>query len=227
MKKRACFICGTDTDIGKSIITAGLLRCMPEARAIKVVQTGSALIDQNVYQQAAPRSEVKTLKHFQLAASPHLAAKLESLVLNLDDLYLAIEAEVARPGLTLLETSGGICTPLNFEETFLDLMAGLDYPVVLVAANKVGAINQALLSIAALRQKQLIIAGLIFTQARHDLNPLIAADNADMIQHLGKLPVLASIPYIPSLQNPAPPDEAWDELASYLRNATKELLTDN
>ena len=163
--KKIFFICGTDTDVGKSIITAGLARCLPDARAVKVVQTGQRFTDQNIYRAARPEAGYHTMLHFALPASPHLAARQQGRTINLSALAEDI-MRLARPGqYTLLEGSGGIMTPLNGHETFLDLLKLLDVPVILVVNDKLGAISQALTALNAINSAGLVLAGLVFNHA--------------------------------------------------------------
>ena len=223
--KRACFICGTDTDVGKSLITAGLLKNLPQANALKLIQTGE-LFDQHLYARACPEAEVSTLEHFVFPAAPSLAARLENRCLEIDPLIESIEQRVRTAPLTLIETSGGVCVPINNNQTFLDLMARLSYPVVLVIKNTLGAINHALLSIMALRNRGLEIEGLIFTHTTRSTaaTETLLADNIESIQKLSGLPSLAVIPYIPGLQHGQGKISDWNRLAAHLQGAAQRLI---
>ncbi len=158
---RVICIVGTDTDVGKTIVTSGLLRALSaigiRAQAIKPVQTGCNNVagrrlssDAAIYTAASPGTNVHTLHAFSKPCSPHLAALHQKKVIHAktlaaDTLHYAHNANV-----TLVEGSGGLFVPINAEETFLDLFALLGAPVVLVVANRLGAINHALLSLEAL-----------------------------------------------------------------------------
>lgn len=232
MKPGAFFICGTDTEVGKSLVTAGLLKSLSRAGAVagvvKAVQTGPELHDQNIYARACPGAAAQTLLHFQCPASPHLAAAAENAVIDLGRLAEEIERAVAGQGLTLIEGSGGLCSPLTDEATFLDLMIRLGYPVVLVIKNSLGAINQALLSVSALKNSGLAVRGLIFTRVSPAQagEGLIQADNVKTIAHRTGLSVLADLPFLPALAGGRGSPPAWAELADHLAAAALELSND-
>jgi adenosylmethionine-8-amino-7-oxononanoate aminotransferase len=220
---KAYIICGTGTDVGKSVVCAGLLKNLPSAQAVKIIQTGEELFDQNLYTSACPQGRVKTISHFKLAASPHLAAGLENKAISLEPLAQKIRREAGGAELTLLEGSGGIMVPLSDSATFLDLMVRLDYPVILVIRNALGAINQTLLSLEVLKRAGLKIEGLIFTHPDADYKEtsLIAADNMRVIRQLSPAEVLAVVPHIPGLLKP---QKTWSRLAACLKKAAARLL---
>ena len=88
----------------------------------------------------------------------------------------------------MVEGAGGVLVPLNGVETMLDLMVRLDLPVVLVAADRLGAINQTLLTLAALRGRGLEVLGVVLTG-----EPF--ADNRAAIEVHGKVRILAQLPH--------------------------------
>lgn len=171
---RGCFITGTDTDAGKTTVTAALLRALHvlncPARAIKPVQTGCEpdaagrlrAPDALRYAEAAGIEDDmnQTLRSFLPACSPHLAAELAGT--PLDAASLAADCRAAcGEGVTLFEGAGGLFVPLNRHETMLDLMARLRMPVLLVAGNRLGCINHALLSLNALQDRGLSVIGMV------------------------------------------------------------------
>ena len=223
---RACFVCGTDTNVGKTLICGGILRNIPYAYGVKVIQTGVELIDQNIYSEAAKEADIKTLFHFPLAASPHLAAKQAGHSLNLQQIAQAVQTEVSQHELTLIEGSGGIMSPVTEEHTFLDLITLFDYPVLLVIKNTLGAINQALVSIDALQNRGIKILGLILTQTTALITKeqmLIAEDNAYFIASKSHLPVLANLPFIADFGESS---DHWEQIAKELSPVIARLLID-
>lgn len=173
---RGVFVTGTDTDAGKTVVTAALLRALlrrgVRARAVKPVQTGvpetGLAGDARLYMDAAGEwaaSSVSpvavTLERFRLPVSPHLAAAREGRRLTAADLASAVGDACRDGAFALVEGAGGAAVPLNDDESMLDLMAALDLPVLLVAANRLGAINHALLTLQALRARGLRVAGIV------------------------------------------------------------------
>lgn len=180
------FISGTGTDVGKSVATAALLRALRQAglpvQAVKPVQTGvedaAREGDAARYAQAVadmppgPLPPAATLHSFRLPASPHLAAAREGRELTVSGLRQDIETHwrtlmAAQTGdgpcAMLLEGAGGLRVPFNEQEDTLDLMAVLAAPVVIVARNELGALNQIRLTLDAVRDRGLVTAGLVLT----------------------------------------------------------------
>lgn len=227
MMSKAYFICGTGTDVGKSVVAAGLLKNMPAARAIKVVQTGGELFDQNLYADACPHGRSKTLRHFMLPASPHLAAKAENQSIDIVPLAREVREETSGADVTLLEGSGGIMVPLSATETFLDFMAALGYPVILVISNVLGAINHALLSLDALNRAGLHVAGVIFTHPDpgYAENHPVSIDNMEIIKKYSHIDIMGVVPHIPELSRKDGRKAAWDAVAASLKHAADRLAT--
>lgn len=169
-------ISGTDTDVGKTVITAALLRALRQqglpARAVKPVQTGVVCAAQEgdaaryadaVQDFPCEGREALTLRAYRLAASPHLAAREEGQELALEPLLHDIAA-LQEGTFLLLEGAGGLYVPLNADCCVLDMMARLNLPLIVVAANRLGVLNHCLLTVAAAQQRGLTVAALVLTE---------------------------------------------------------------
>lgn len=223
MTNYACFVCGTNTDVGKTIVCGGLLQNLPNAHILKVVQTGNELVDQNTYLEVVQQDRVKTLLHFPLASSPHLAAREVNYTLNLENIKNSVREEVNKHAFTLIEGSGGIMTPLSENETFLDLMSQLNYPVLLVVKNTLGAINQALLSLFALQSRGIQVFGIVMNQSEKftsDEELLIAKENICLIANKSGLPV-TTVPFFPQTIESK---EKWAQIAKSLEKVSGSLF---
>ena len=184
---RGVFVTGTDTGVGKTVVSACLARAWG-GDYWKPVQTGLAedISDTATVAVLAdlPRERVHSPVHtFDPPVSPHLAAEQAGVRIALTSKDLPASE---RP--IVVEGAGGALVPLNQDETMLDLMARLDLPVVLVAANRLGAINQTLLSIEAIRAQGLKLAGVVLTG-----EPF--GDNAAAIERHGRVRILAQLPH--------------------------------
>ena len=209
------FITGTDTDVGKTLTTAALLRAFLDAGrnavALKPVQTGcperdGQLIaeDPEVYARFAelhfPDGYPEACcRKFVPACSPHLAADMADETLDPDELAAGLEALGQGFDTVLVEGAGGAAVPLGNGWTMLDLMQRLDLPVIVVADNRLGVVNHALLTLEALRGHGLDVAGMVMTNT----TPMSAEDeglrrdNVKTIAKLGDVPILADIPHLP------------------------------
>lgn len=210
------FITGTDTDVGKTLTTAALLRAFLDAGrkavALKPVQTGcpeqdGSLVaeDPAVYARFArpyfPDGYPEACcRKFVPACSPHLAAEMAGQTLDVGDLAAGLETLAAGYDTVLVEGAGGAAVPLGNGRTMLDLMQRLDLPVIVVADNKLGAVNHALMTVEILRGRGLDVAGVIMTNTTPPTpeDALLRRDNTAAIAEMGDVPVLAEIPYLES-----------------------------
>ena len=210
------FITGTDTDVGKTLTTAALLRAFLDAGrkavALKPVQTGcpeqdGSLVaeDPAVYARFArpyfPDGYPEACcRKFVPACSPHLAAEMAGQTLNVGDLAAGLETLAAGYDTVLVEGAGGAAVPLGNGRTMLDLMQRLDLPVIVVADNRLGAVNHALMTVEILRGRGLDVAGVIMTNTTPPTpeDALLRRDNTAAIAEMGDVPVLAEIPYLES-----------------------------
>jgi adenosylmethionine-8-amino-7-oxononanoate aminotransferase len=242
----AFFITGTDTDAGKTTVTAGLLRafrlCGTPAYAIKPVQTGCIPSEQGTmleapdvrcWQKAGGQGEA--LQMFRVPCSPHLAAGLENSILSVKELAKKCCQTIRTEGVTLLEGAGGIYVPLNDHETMLDLMKALRLPVLLVVGNRLGCINHALLSLDALIFSGLDVVGMVLCRTTPDslsdagtevaAEKYILEDNERRLREEGKkrgIPLLGCIPYIEGYGQTA---ESWDTIAGHLVSTVRSMLS--
>lgn len=208
------FITGTDTDVGKTLATAALLRAFLDAGhqavALKPVQTGcpqqdGQLVaeDPAVYARFAepyfPNGYPEACcRKFVPACSPHLAAEMAGEALAPDDLADKVEALAQCYDTVLVEGAGGAAVPLGDGRTMLDLMQRLDLPVIVVADNRLGVVNHALMTVEVLRGHGLDVAGVVMTNTTPpaDDDENLRHDNVKTIAELGDVPILADIPHL-------------------------------
>lgn len=236
----AVVVSGTGTGVGKTVVTAALLRALRSAgvaaQAVKLVQTGvcaeeaysAAQADAPVYAAAVadlppvPALNPAAVLHcFSLPASPHLAAAREGASLQgtalIRDLQRHWDSLGDAADVLLLEGAGGLCVPLNEQEDMLDLITALELPVVLVGRNCLGALNHTLLSLAALRDRGLELFGLalISAQTASEDDAAVLADNPVLLRtRLARWGSAAPVLELPRLARLEKAD--WQILASTL-----------
>ena len=118
---------------------------------------------------------------FAYPASPHLAAGLENRIINPDTLTKATEILQERFDTVLLEGAGGFLVPLTPNLTSADYIAGRQYPVILVTSGRLGSINHTLLTIEAVRRRNLTLACLVFNQYP-DYDETISHDSLELFR---------------------------------------------
>ncbi len=194
---RGFFVTGTDTGIGKTIVSASLICALRDVEKIcywKPIQTGIEKDNdtETVKNLANLTDEEIFDKGFRLEKplSPHLSAKLANIEITVKKILRFIETD---ENFWIVEGAGGVFVPLNENELMIDLMKALNLPVLIVARSSLGTINHTLLTIEALRKNNLKIFGVI-------LNGELNKENRRAIEHFGKVKVLAEMPKFEKLE---------------------------
>lgn len=184
MTKKSFFITGIDTNIGKTIASAILTEAL-EADYWKPIQSGD-LRNSDSDKLRALISNARTIIHpnayaLKEAASPHYSAALENIKIDMSKVVLPTTNNHL-----VVEGAGGLLVPLNDNTLLIDWIEKLGIEVVLVIKNYLGSINHSLLSIEALKSRNISVRGLIF-------NGAINAPSEDYILAYSQLPFLGRI----------------------------------
>ena len=178
-------ICGTDTDVGKTVVSALVVQGLG-ATYWKPVQSGlEGGSDSGRLQALLQLPGTRLLPEayrLQTPVSPHWAAELEGI--TIDPARLALPAVA---GTLVVETAGGLLVPLRRDWLQIDQLAAWGLPVLLVARSGLGTLNHTLLSVQALRQRSIPLLGLV-------LNGPLHPDNPATLAALAQAPVLAQLP---------------------------------
>lgn len=153
------FITGISTDVGKTIAAAIITEAL-EADYWKPIQAGD-LDNSDSHKIKQLLSNAKTVIHpnsfaLNTPASPHLAAQRDGISIHLNDIQ-----EPETKNHLVIEGAGGIFVPINDDETIIDLIQP-DYKVIVVSRHYLGSINHTLLTVEALQNRKINIAGIIF-----------------------------------------------------------------
>ena len=193
------FITGTDTDVGKTRVTAGLALALRRAQynpvIVKLVQTG---VRDDEPGDAAHAGELAGCPHRELArffkpADPWSAALADGMpAVHAEDLKLVLDGI---DGALVAEGAGGLAVPLNRTQTFADVAKLCELRVVVVVGLRLGCINHALLTAAALAEREIDVAGAVFCERWASTSADYREDVARGLQ--GKLDVLGIIPFEP------------------------------
>jgi len=180
-------VSGTDTGLGKTVFAAALAGAL-DGFYWKPIQAGvEEETDRETVLRLSGLSPERVLAEayrLQTPASPHLAAEIDGIVIDPEALRLP---ETDRP--LVVEGAGGLLVPLTRKVTYIDVMARWNAPVVLCARTTLGTINHSLLSIEALRARNLAIAGVAFIGDENQESERIIAD-LGQVRRLGRLPHL-------------------------------------
>jgi dethiobiotin synthetase len=184
------FITGTDTNVGKTLLSALLVAAL-NWKYWKPIQTGASEgTDREAViklagipqAQAYPESYI-----FDPPVSPHLAAKAQGTTIDL--------RKVQRPASEssiVIEGAGGVFVPINDQAFMLDLMRHFSAPVILATRTTLGTINHTLLSVFAIRDAQLPLRGVVMIGREN-------VENRLAIERYGNVPVIGSIPWLETI----------------------------
>ncbi len=210
------FITGTDTGVGKTTVSAALLTSLRrqgvDATPMKPVQTGCSVRagrlvapDIEYCLAAAGLTPGVAERHdmapycFRPACSPHRAAQLAHSVISLKRIMAGFDALAKRHDFVVVEGAGGVMVPLSRSMTMLDLMLRMALPVVLVARPGLGTLNHTFLSLQALRQAGLRVAGVIINASAPGGLGDLEQDNLRTIAGMGHIRILAVVPFFRAL----------------------------
>ncbi|QYO63411.1 dethiobiotin synthase [Leptolyngbya sp. 7M] len=197
------FVTGTDTNVGKTVVSA-MLTLGLGAAYWKPVQSGlEPITDTEYVRQTTGLDDSHFIpERFRLTQplSPHASAAIDGVEIALSDFQLPT---TTKPHL-IVEGAGGLMVPLNQQDFIIDLIQHLDLPVCLVARSTLGTINHTLLSIAQLRHAGVPILGVILNGPK---NP----SNRDAIAHYGQVPILGELEPLPAV-NPDTLKQAFARL---------------
>lgn len=181
-------VTGTDTGIGKTVFSAGLADLLG-ANYWKPIQAG---LDGETDSELAarfgglsPDRIVPELYRLQAPASPRHSAEIEGVRIDAESLNVPDTGE--RP--LVIEGAGGLMVPLSGDTLYIDVFERWRLPVVLCASTALGTINHSLLSIEALRKREIPILGIAFIGERN-------ADAQSAIREMGRVRWLGRLPWL-------------------------------
>ena len=184
----AIFVTSTGTDIGKTFVTAGLIRCLRERKkdidALKPIISGfdpahAGDSDSGVLLRALglplTDEEIEDISPWRFAAplSPDMAARHEGKEIDFEQLLSFCETTIAEAdGDLLIEGVGGVMVPLDHENTVLDWIAELDIPSILVAGSYLGSISHTLTAAEILDSQECEITTIVVSETLGSHVPL-------------------------------------------------------
>jgi len=205
--KPGIFITGTDTGVGKTVVSAGLAMVL-RSRGIKVgvmkpVATGcygldKRLISQDaVYLMEAAENEYPahtSPSRFRNSLSPNVAAMLEKKAVDLNQIRAAYKELQKNYDFMIIEGIGGLLVPLAKDYYVANLIRDFQLPVAIVAKSSLGTINHTLLTVDAALIRGFDIRGIIFNRMPTVNFSMAEITNPKVVHDLTGIPVLGSLP---------------------------------
>ncbi len=202
----ACFVTGTDTEIGKTLVSAAILHKLVEsgqrACGMKPVAAGAALRDGELHNDDADMliaagnvhlpQNITTPFMLREPAAPHIAAALEGVTIEAVPILAAYTEILAASDSVVVEGVGGFRVPFNDTFDSADLAAQLNLPVILVVGMRLGCISHALLTVEAIVARGLVLAGWVANTADPDMR--FFDENVEALAARIPAPLLGVVP---------------------------------
>lgn len=181
--KKAFFITGTDTDVGKTYVACKLIKDYVaqgyKVVGMKPVAAGGELVDGKCLNDdvlkleaasnvKAPRELVNSYS-FKEAIAPHIAAEIAGVEIKIEVIQQAFRRLADMADIVIVEGAGGFLVPLNSKESMADLAVALNIPIILVVGMKLGCINHSLLTAEAIKSRQLNLHGWVANKIAPDM----------------------------------------------------------
>lgn len=202
-------ITGTDTDVGKTILTITLTAYQQKYHGdrrfalMKLMQTGVG--DYELYRELfdlKQTDEEVTPLRFTAPLAPPVAAEKEGRVVDLKKVWQNIINLQSRSDFLLIEALGGLGTPVTNELIVADLARDWRLPTILVAPVKLGAIAQIVANVALAQANKVNLLGIVLNclipEAENTINDLTPIN---LIESLTQVPVLGTMPYLPDFKD--------------------------
>ena len=202
-----CFVTGTDTGVGKTLVSAGLLHALARhhRRVVGMKPVAAGLVpwgDDWASEDAIalrsdstlalpPALDNPVLLHDPL--SPHIAAARAGVQIDIATIVRSYQALAAQADAVVVEGAGGFHVPLTDTLTGADLAQALALPVVLVVGLRLGCLNHALLTAEAIRARGLTLAGWVANRIDPEMGA--ADENIAYLRSRLNAPLLAEVPY--------------------------------
>ena len=203
------FITGTDTGVGKTFVACGLAALLRgrgyRVGVMKPAETGCAERDGKLIPEDAARLKdasgcgepIEKICPYRLPEplAPSLAAERGGGRIDIDSLLEVYREISSKHDVTLVEGAGGLMVPLLPSFTYADLARVMKLPLVVVAANKLGAINHLLLTLEHASCKGLTVLGYVLNRVSAE-SSLAAETNREVLANLTGVPCLGEVPFL-------------------------------
>ncbi len=167
-------VLGTDTGVGKTIITAGLVgalrRAGHDARAVKPAQTGYPPDDDagTVVSICEDSAAAHCCRYLDEPLAPAIAAERSDASLSFDAMFADVTDALDSTAIGILEGVGGVRVPLTAESELLDLVSAVECPAIVVSRPALGTLNHTALTVAALQRRAIPVLGVVLNQFTGD-----------------------------------------------------------
>lgn len=200
-RTRGFFITGTDTGVGKTLVSCILAKVLSQRFHLGVMKplASGSMLDVQRLKRASGRGDLDFEKlnpvFFDEPISPFSASLLGNKRIHLSKIYESYVWLQKHSDFVIVEGIGGLHVPITGKLTVADLALEMNLPLLIVTHPFLGTLNHTLLTVNYARQKGLKINGMIINASKNQKDPSTKT-NALALSRLTRLPILASIPYL-------------------------------
>lgn len=210
MHSKGFFITGTDTEVGKTVITGGLAGALsrrgrsvgvmkPVASGCTLFRHGELVSEDALFAMKAaniPMEQYGQVNPYRLALplAPRLAAELTDTMIDEEHILQCCRRQALNHDVLLVEGAGGITTPLTKKWLVADLAYKLQLPLIIVAHPRLGTVNHTVLTVEYARRRKLPVAGVIINGGNPEKAGMTEQHNRALIEELSGVPVLGVVP---------------------------------
>ena len=188
--KKHFFVTGIGTNVGKTVVSAILSESL-KATYWKPFQAGDIDNSDSIKVNRLTSKDVIVLDEkyrLNTPASPHLAAEIDGITIQLSDFSLPTV-----DGNLIVEGAGGLMVPMNSQgDLYIDLIQKFNLPVILVSMHYLGSINHTLLSIEALKSRNIQIEGIVFVGDENQATEKIILQKTN-VRMIARIPLTETI----------------------------------
>lgn len=198
------FVTGTDTGVGKTLVSCGLLHAFAaQGKRVVGFKPVAAGCDDDYHNDDAKQlRDASTVRAsygqinpycFPHPIAPHLSARHAGSRIDFSRIFASYDELAGQSDEVIVEGVGGFCVPLNEKQDSVDLTKQLDIPVILVVGMRLGCLNHALLTLRVIADAQIECAGWIANVLDADMPAL--QENIDTLRERIQAPLLGVIPF--------------------------------
>jgi dethiobiotin synthetase len=217
VKRRGVFITGTDTGVGKTLVTTALAICLKRrglsVGVMKPVETGygaegAARSDAaRLYAAAGTTDPVEVMSPYRFPdpLAPLDAARRAGTTIREQKILAAFRTLAARHALMLVEGAGGVLVPISEKADMRDLMGRIGLPALVVGRTAIGSVNHVLLTVEALARRRIAIAGIVLNRTQEaaagTVDGMQESSTLALLRERSGVPVIGPLPFEPLLRN--------------------------
>ncbi|MBF0567590.1 MAG: dethiobiotin synthase [Nitrospirae bacterium] len=212
---RGFFVTGTDTGVGKTVVSALMAVLLMEkgfnVTVRKPIETGCADVNNTLIPKdglflktiTGSTEDLKVITPIRFAhpLAPLAAATAENTTIDIAEIYKSFDC-IDNSSVAIVEGIGGLLVPISKTLFASDLIKKLNLPVILVSSNRLGTINHTLLSLEYMKNKAITVAAIVFNNTTahiirdHDMS---ANTNIGLIRRLTAVPIIATVPFLDTI----------------------------